>query len=154
VFSTHQFNLPFSFFKSIAIRYPLGSAQCGGVKLLLNAILDANYSGIQESLVLALIYLLNEEETRKYVRSYLDIGMILAPITDNFGSKEPNPTLEKEKEKKWSASIKALTIMLRSWTGLIILSSHPLSLKTLVDAFKLPCTELHVTIDIKSSMLS
>jgi hypothetical protein len=53
-------------------------------------------------------------------------------------------SLLSEKEKKWMCSIRALSIMLKSWTGLIVLASHPLGLKAVVDALRLPCHELHV----------
>src|SRR5689334_1023586 len=68
-------NLVFS--SSAAVRNAGVAAQCGGVKVLLNAVLDPNgqYQGIQESLVLALIYLLNEQDTRRFIRPGLDLGV-------------------------------------------------------------------------------
>jgi hypothetical protein len=69
-------------------------------------------------------------------------------LTDNFASsKDQTPEKEKdakEREKKWSTSIKALITLLKSWTGLICLASHPLGLKSFVDALRLPFPELHV----------
>eukprot|EP01114_Cavostelium_apophysatum_P016624 TRINITY_DN4775_c0_g1_i1.p1 TRINITY_DN4775_c0_g1~~TRINITY_DN4775_c0_g1_i1.p1 ORF type:complete len:1113 (-),score=304.93 TRINITY_DN4775_c0_g1_i1:63-3401(-) len=127
----------------ITIRTPHLSAHCSGLKFLLNAMLDPNCAGIQESLMLAFVFLLNQEETRKYVRPALDIGLILAPLSDNFSLSALTKEQLTEKEKKWGASIKAIVIMLKNWTGLIALSSHPLGLKSLVNSLKLPCSELH-----------
>ena len=69
---------------------------------------------------------------------------MLGPLTDNFYPKDRTP----EKESKWSVSIKALVSMLKTWTGLIVLASHPLGLKSLVNALRLPFSELHVKISI------
>jgi hypothetical protein len=66
--------------------------------------------------------------------------MLLGPISDNFYPKDRTP----EKEAKWGVSIKALVSMLKTWTGLIVLASHPLGLKSLVNALHLPFPELHV----------
>ena len=63
----------------LAIRNPRLSAHCRGIKLMLNAILDPNLSVIQESLLLALVYLLNNEETRKYIRPSLDLAVRTTP---------------------------------------------------------------------------
>lgn len=48
-------------------------------------------------------------------------------------------------EKKWAASIKAISTMLKSWTGLIVLTAHPMGMKSIVEAFYLPSAELHVS---------
>eukprot|EP01117_Protostelium_nocturnum_P011476 TRINITY_DN4163_c0_g1_i2.p1 TRINITY_DN4163_c0_g1~~TRINITY_DN4163_c0_g1_i2.p1 ORF type:complete len:1169 (+),score=280.38 TRINITY_DN4163_c0_g1_i2:189-3695(+) len=146
----------------ITIRYPKGSSHCGGIKLILNSILDPNHSSIQDPLVLCIIFLLNDEN-RKYVRNHLDIGILFSPIVDNFHVKDNTPIVTTnanvnapnnaannppnspnfEKEKRWDSSIKAITVMLRSWTGLIALSSHPFGLSSLINAFHLPSVELH-----------
>lgn len=36
--------------------------------------------------------------------------------------------------------------MLKSWVGLIALTSNSMGLKSFVDTFRLPCVELHVFI--------
>ncbi len=150
LFTSMHYKLVFLSFSS-AIRNPKLSAHCSGVKVLLQSILDANHQGIQESLLLSLHYLLNNEETRIFLRPALDVAvrnrilcvmmkMILGPLTDNFYPKDKTP----EKEAKWAASTRAVINMLKTWTGLIVLTSHPLGLKAIVDSLRLPSSELHV----------
>jgi len=127
----------------IAIRNPALAAHCSCIKVLLNAILEPNYIAVQESLVLAFTFLLNEDETRRYIRPALDLGMLLAPLTDNFNIQTLTKEQLSEREKKWNSCIKALATMLKNWTGLISLTGHPLGLKALVDGLRLPCRELH-----------
>lgn len=67
--------------------------------------------------------------------------MLVAPLTDHFSTKEPTP----EKEKKWAASSKALMTLLKTWPGLISLTSSAIGLRSVVDALKLPISEFHVT---------
>lgn len=58
-----------------AIRNPQVSVHCNGLKVLMNAILEPNFSGIQESLLLAITYLLNDEPTRKFLRPTSDVAV-------------------------------------------------------------------------------
>jgi len=137
----------------ITIRNPLASAHCSGIKVILLSILDPKNQPIQESLVLALIYLLNDQNTRIYCRKNLDIGLLVAPLLDNFVTvKEAQPQAQNqansvnpalEREKKWISSIRAIQIMLKSWTGLITLANHAVGLKAFVYALRLPSKELH-----------
>jgi hypothetical protein len=60
---------------SLAIRNPKLAAHCHGVKLVVTAIIDPNNQAIQESLILTLVYLLNNEESRRYIRPGLDVGV-------------------------------------------------------------------------------
>ncbi|PRP75703.1 cytosolic regulator of adenylyl cyclase, partial [Planoprotostelium fungivorum] len=168
----------------ITMRNPKVSANCGGIKLLLNAILDPNNVGIQESLVQGLAYLLNGSN-RKFVRIPLDLGILLAPITECQIKETPpapppapaagaannapnnlagnaqnkpqltitNPTgqtstapKKEKKEDKVSMSIRAISILLRGWTGVFVLSSFPFGLASLVNAFYLPSHDLHVQV--------
>lgn len=121
------------------------SALCGGVKVILNATLDPSHAVLQDMLVLTLIFLMNNSETRKFVRPTLDVASILAPLSDTFLLKENKEKKEKESEEKnWRASMKAVHVLLKSWSGLITLASNPLGLRSVVNALRSPITELHV----------
>ena len=65
----------------------------------------------------------------------------MGPLSDNFNPKDYKTP---EKEMKWNASIKAVVSLLKTWTGLIGLASHPLGIKSLVNSLRLPAPELHV----------
>ncbi len=62
--------------RNVALHIPRASAHCGGIKAILNSIMNPYFKEIQETLVLTLVLLLNEEDTRKYIRTALDIGVI------------------------------------------------------------------------------
>ncbi len=67
---------------------------------------------------------------------------------NNNNNNNNNVPTEKDKEKEYrekriDLSIQAIRIMLQSWAGLIVLASHPLGLRALVDALQLPSHTLH-----------
>jgi len=137
----------------ISIRNPQISSHCGGIRTLFDAILDPFYQGIQESLLISILYILNEEKTRVYVRSKADLEIILSPLTNSFnlGVKLKGVSKEKEKEKekddeiamkRWTASAKAVVTLIKSWVGIISLSSDEQGLKSIVDALRMPQLEL------------
>jgi rapamycin-insensitive companion of mTOR len=66
----------------LALVNPEVAARSGGIKAILKGLLKCHTLRISESIVLTLNYLLNRPDTRKYVRSHLDLESLLAPITD------------------------------------------------------------------------
>lgn len=78
--------------QSLGIRNPRITAHCNGIRLIFDSILDPFYSGMQECLIVAVLYLLNDPSTRVYVRHKYDIqvGTLHSfppraySITDNF----------------------------------------------------------------------
>ncbi|EFA85310.1 cytosolic regulator of adenylyl cyclase [Heterostelium album PN500] len=138
----------------VAIRNPQTTAQSNGIRMLFDAVLDPFYQGTQESLLIAILYILNEEKTRVYVRPTSDLEIILSPLTNSLtlGVKIKGMSKEKEKEKerddelnmkKWNGSIKAVVTLLKSWIGIISLSSDEQGLKSIVEALKMPQIELN-----------
>ncbi|GAM19472.1 hypothetical protein SAMD00019534_026470 [Acytostelium subglobosum LB1] len=138
----------------VAIRNPQTTAQSNGIRMLFDAVLDPFYHGTQESLLIAILYILNEERTRVFVRPTSDLEIILSPLTNSLtlGIKIKGLSKEKEKEKekddelnmkKWTGSIKAVITLLKSWIGIISLASDEQGLKSIVDALKMPQLELN-----------
>eukprot|EP01132_Coremiostelium_polycephalum_P001142 gene1142-1449_t len=137
----------------ISIRNPQISSHSNGIRTLFDAVLDPFYQGIQESLLISILYILNEEKTRVYVRPNADLEIILSPLTNSFtlGVKLKGVSKEKEKEKekddeinmkKWIGSSKAVITLIKSWVGIISLASDEQGLKSIVDALRMPQIEL------------
>ncbi|KAN0036442.1 hypothetical protein ACTFIV_001735 [Dictyostelium citrinum] len=137
----------------ISIRNPQISSHCGGIRTIFDAVLDPFYQGIQESLLICILYLLSDKDTRIYIRPKSDLEIILAPLTNSFniGVKLKGASKEKEKEKekedevamkKWTASSKAVLTLIKSWIGIISLNSDDQGLKSVVDTLRMPQIEL------------
>ncbi|KYR02655.1 cytosolic regulator of adenylyl cyclase [Tieghemostelium lacteum] len=138
----------------ISIRNPQVSSHCGGIRTLFDSVLDPFYQGIQESLIISILYILNEEKYRIYVRPKHDLEIILSPLTNSFtynlkpkssSSKDKEKEKEREDElnmKKWQGSIKAVITLLKSWVGIISLSSDEQGLKSIVDGLRMPQLDL------------
>ncbi|EGC39137.1 cytosolic regulator of adenylyl cyclase [Dictyostelium purpureum] len=137
----------------ISIRNPQISSHCGGIRTIFDAVLDPFYQGIQESLLICILYLLSDKNTRCYIRPKSDLEIILSPLTNSFnigikvkgGNKEKEKEKEKEDEiamKRWTASSKAVLTLIKSWIGLISLTSDDQGLKSIVDSLRMPQIEL------------
>ena len=98
-----------------------------GFKVMLDAVLDPAMSEISECIILVILYLLDDPRSRAIVQHYVDLKSILAPFTDLDTSNERS-TQEKRKCAK-----RAIKIILRSWTGIIILTSDPSCLSSFVN---------------------
>ncbi|KNC51424.1 pianissimo A [Thecamonas trahens ATCC 50062] len=92
-------------------------ALAGGIKTLIEAIHVKKFEDIVEPLTLTLMYLLNGPEARQYVLHHIDMGTVLSPLTDTYTAHDPDVV------RKRAATVRALLAMLRSWPGLIGLSS-------------------------------
>ena len=89
----------------------------GGIRILVDAIHMKKFEDIVEPITLTLMYLINAPETRSCVRRDLDLGSLLSPLTDTYTAQDPDIA------RKRSATVRALLAMLRSWPGLLCLSS-------------------------------
>jgi hypothetical protein len=75
-------------------------ASCNGIKTMVDSIVDPELADISGSLTLTLLYLLDQEPTRKYIRPSLDIIPMLSVFTDTGAPNSP------EKEAKRAAAHK------------------------------------------------
>eukprot|EP00300_Choanocystis_sp_HF-7_P010484 c16970_g1_i2.p1 GENE.c16970_g1_i2~~c16970_g1_i2.p1 ORF type:complete len:1167 (+),score=303.98 c16970_g1_i2:201-3503(+) len=116
-------------------------AVCQGIRAMGNAALDPTLNDIAESLVITFMYLVNEPHTRKYLRSSLDVCQILSPLTDFF-CPDPNDPKDKKAHQarvdRMKMSHKAVVTMMHSWTGVVLLTSDPAGLMSLVQSLLLP----------------
>eukprot|EP00301_Raphidiophrys_heterophryoidea_P007473 c12890_g1_i2.p1 GENE.c12890_g1_i2~~c12890_g1_i2.p1 ORF type:complete len:1205 (-),score=269.36 c12890_g1_i2:483-4097(-) len=112
--------------RSISVQNVAVVAQANGFRVLTSAVLEPDLSDLAESIVMTLMFLLNEKSTRRYLRSGLDIDVLLSPFTDFNKPDQGAPALA-AREEKLSLSSKAVVTMMRSWTGLIALTCSPRS---------------------------
>ena len=94
-------------------------ARCDGIKTLMDAILDPTYQDLAPSLVLTIVFVSNEFSTRQFLRPAVDLHILLAPFT------ETDVPAGSERRQRWNASRAALVMIMRSWTGILLLASEP-----------------------------
>eukprot|EP00516_Mucochytrium_quahogii_P006077 CAMPEP_0203753544 /NCGR_PEP_ID=MMETSP0098-20131031/7298_1 /ASSEMBLY_ACC=CAM_ASM_000208 /TAXON_ID=96639 /ORGANISM=" , Strain NY0313808BC1" /LENGTH=1723 /DNA_ID=CAMNT_0050644191 /DNA_START=914 /DNA_END=6081 /DNA_ORIENTATION=- len=128
--------------RQLAIRDITVVAQCGGIRSMVNAIIDPSLPEMSKTLVLCLTHLLGQEETRKYVRPSLDLNTILSPLTDA----ERADTAEGK--RRWKSCQNALILFLKSWTGLMVFASDPMGLRSLVEMLVQP-----VSLELRTMIL-
>jgi hypothetical protein len=102
-------------------------AECNGVRTLFDAALDPTVQDLSESIVLTMMYLLNEPEKRQYVRPSLDLQAMFAVFYDT------DIPPGNERTQKWASSRTVIITMIRTWTGMLLLASDPFALPSLVD---------------------
>lgn len=118
--------------RELVLTNPGVVASCNGIKTIVDSILDSSCSDIAGSLTLTLLFLLDQDNTRQYIRPGLDIAKLLSVFTDMETANSP------EKEARRAAAHKALVTMMRSWTGILSLTSDPNGLRSLVQLLGLP----------------
>ena len=122
-------------------------AQVNGFKVMLDAVLDPlGKNGIEsksaskdfgeeeeeagrdlaDSIILAILFLLDEPKSRLFVRPYIDLKAILAPFVDL------DTATERATHERRMYAKAAIVSMMRSWTGIILLTSDPECLPKLI----------------------
>eukprot|EP00004_Rigifila_ramosa_P013527 TRINITY_DN3004_c0_g1_i1.p1 TRINITY_DN3004_c0_g1~~TRINITY_DN3004_c0_g1_i1.p1 ORF type:complete len:1085 (-),score=258.97 TRINITY_DN3004_c0_g1_i1:103-3207(-) len=119
----------------ITIRNPALVALTNGLRTIFASVLEPVGQEIMDSLVLTILYVLNDENTRSYVRKDLELEVILSPFTDPFVQEGT------ERETRLGAARSAVVSMMRSWSGILCMSADEYGLHTLVHALSLPSKE-------------
>lgn len=118
-------------------------AECNGIKVLVDSILDASFQDLADSLLLTLLLLLNEPATRQYIDPFMDTQILLAPFTDT------DLPAGNERRQRWMASRNAIVTLMRSWTGIVVLTSNPQGLQSLIQLLVRPVGE-----DVQKAVLA
>jgi hypothetical protein len=116
------------------------AAECDGISTLLNAVLNVSagekeyqlISDLTESVIVSLIHVIDNPAARKYIRPDLDLELILSGFTNT----ELPP--DKERLALWKVCSSAMLTMMRSWTGILFLSSDPHGLPALIQFLAQP----------------
>ncbi|KAH3743349.1 cytosolic regulator of adenylyl cyclase [Pelomyxa schiedti] len=150
----------------LAIQNPQLAAHCNGITTIFNATLNPSYECMFSSLVRVILFLLNDECTRKYIRPETSLQLILWPLTSNLGvnlqyqDPKDSANTQQARDKRTGKSVgipseelnirKAQLLksrqfvfsVLQSWQGIIEFSSD-FGLESLVSALKLPKEDFH-----------
>ncbi|XP_035698302.1 rapamycin-insensitive companion of mTOR-like [Branchiostoma floridae] len=107
----------------LAIHNPLVVSRCGGVGTILNHILDCHLARINESLMATVLHLINQPQTRCYVRA-IELQQMLAPFTDfhyRHNADTPDSHINDARETTLLSSKMAIATIFRSWPGVVVL---------------------------------
>ncbi|ETK83562.1 hypothetical protein L915_11250, partial [Phytophthora nicotianae] len=118
-------------------------AEANGTKILVDAILEPSFQDLADSLLMTLLLILNEPSTRKFIEPFVDSQVLLAPFTDT------DLPAGNERRQRWMASRNAIVAMMRSWTGMVVLTSNPQGLQSLIQLLVRPVGE-----DVQKAVLS
>ncbi|KAI9096093.1 Rapamycin-insensitive companion of mTOR, N-term-domain-containing protein [Phlyctochytrium arcticum] len=106
----------------------------GGTKVIFNALLDGPRE-LTTSLVRTVLYILDSHETRSYMRPAVELEMIISQFTDAYSRGPAN-------EEKLVSCAKVVTLLFKSWTGLIYLcSDDKRAIRSIVESLRLPFDE-------------
>ena len=129
----------------LSMANPELSGWAGGIKTLIDLSVDPNCRELSHSIILTLIYLLNDPNTRSVIKPHLDLTRIFSlftdvdyPVESRDGKKDHLVRFENQLE----IAKKAIVMMLKSWTGLIYLGHDRTSLKSLITALRQPIKPL------------
>lgn len=118
--------------RELALLSPSLVASCNGLRTLIDSILDPACSDLGPTLTLTLLHLLDSEETRTTLRPGVDLMRLMAVFTDTTAPDNP------EREHRRVAAHRALVMLMRSWTGILCLTSDSGCLRALIGMLSLP----------------
>lgn len=107
-------------------------SSCNGIRTIVDSILDQTCQDIASSLTLTLLFLLDQDSTRRVLRPSVDLLKLLSVFTETSTPNSP------EKEARCAAAHRALVTIMRSWTGILCLTSDPNGLRSLIQLLGLP----------------
>jgi rapamycin-insensitive companion of mTOR len=127
----------------MALGHPEMCAWSGGLKLLIDSIVDPSVESLSESIVLTLLYLMNDAQYRELITGCLDIPRLFSDFSDIDNpienAKDKNKGIDPQHfEKRLVLAKKALITLLKSWTGLIYLGNEKRALRSLIQALRQP----------------
>ncbi|KXS22111.1 ARM repeat-containing protein [Gonapodya prolifera JEL478] len=113
-------------------------AQSGGMKALFWSLADSP-SDLCESILMAIVVVLDREETRQYIKAGVDVDTIVSPITNSLGSLPSDEQLQQ--------AARSLLYLVKTWTGLIYLClDDKRVVKAVLEAARLPSVEVRTVV--------
>ncbi len=134
--------------RKLAVRNPEVAADCGGMRILFEAIIDPSFEDSFESITYSLLLLLNNPQTRSKLGKHLDFPQVFAVFTSSHqmqrktgggGKQQKNiktRDIFKFNDRQLSQAKKIIIILLKSWKGLIYLANERFALKSLFHVLK------------------
>ncbi|EGR34185.1 hypothetical protein IMG5_021000 [Ichthyophthirius multifiliis] len=133
--------------RKLAVGNPQLCAWSGGIKLLIECVIDHSLQELSDPIIHTLLYLLNEPDYRNLVKVYLDFPKLFGVFTDidapsksapKTQSQEDNRREMEQFEKTLNLAKKALITMLKTWKGLIYLGNQRIAMRSLVQTLRQP----------------
>ncbi|RIA92645.1 Rapamycin-insensitive companion of mTOR, N-term-domain-containing protein [Glomus cerebriforme] len=118
----------------IMIRNPKIVTSCGGMRVLLQSLIDGPVE-LSEYLIMALLYVIDTPDSRECIRPGVDLEIVLSGFTDacNKGTKS---------DQHIKASSRAISVLLKSWTGIIFLCrDNKQAIKSIVESLRITSDE-------------
>jgi len=97
----------------LAIRNVKLVASCGGIKIIFSAMTEGPMY-LTEMNMLTVIYLLDTEKTRNYIKPEVDLEIIISAFSDSYSKTNYS-------EEQLKLSSKAILALFKSWTGMTYL---------------------------------
>ncbi|CAM9962272.1 unnamed protein product [Ascophyllum nodosum] len=116
----------------LAVADPRMVAHANGFRVLLSAATDPANQDLADPLVTTLMSIVEDPNTRLYVRPHLELHQLLSGFTDLDAP--PGP----ERAHRWKATRKALVVAMRSWAGVHLLASDSRGLVALMRLLRDP----------------
>ncbi|GFF30740.1 protein ste16 [Aspergillus udagawae] len=117
----------------ILVKDPELIAYAGGFATLHDALAEGTF-GASESLIASFLHVLDTPHSRKHLQGGCELEAVLAPFTDSLSDSVHNGRLK--------SSAKAISAMLKTWPGLIILARHEAKpLQSLLESLHYPDTQ-------------
>ncbi|KAI9341895.1 Rapamycin-insensitive companion of mTOR, N-term-domain-containing protein [Obelidium mucronatum] len=104
-------------------------AKCGGIRVIFGALGEVfPRPGINNMIVSTVVFLLDSEATRQFLRPEVELEAIISCLTDPLAAPD-----------RIKACTQILSLFLKSWTGIIYLSMNgKRSVRAMVDCLRLP----------------
>eukprot|EP01060_Flectonema_neradi_P033629 TRINITY_DN569_c2_g1_i1.p1 TRINITY_DN569_c2_g1~~TRINITY_DN569_c2_g1_i1.p1 ORF type:complete len:1535 (+),score=310.23 TRINITY_DN569_c2_g1_i1:46-4605(+) len=118
--------------RDLLLYSPSSLSNANAVKSLVNVLCNPDQVEHHSGIVWAIVYCLDNPESRAHLRVQLDIQQIFAPFAEKVGK----DTADLKKRLKCARD--NILLLLRSWAGLFFLASNPAGLRALVDTLRMP----------------
>ncbi|KAI9140964.1 Rapamycin-insensitive companion of mTOR, N-term-domain-containing protein [Paraphysoderma sedebokerense] len=110
-------------------------SHCGGTRSVCQALIESPPE-LTEFVALTILYLVDKEAMRMYIRPGVELEMIISTFTDAYSR---GPAFE----ERLVACSRAVLYLLKHWTGVIYLClDDKRAIKSIVDALRLPFEEI------------
>lgn len=121
--------------RDLAVLNPRIVILARGLQCLIDNMLDIVNIDIVDSLVDAVMYMYNTEETRQYFRPGADLAQLMAPFVDHLAPEGP----ESANRRKMCARV--VIALMRTWPGLLWLCSDTQGMSALLNTLAAPMSE-------------
>lgn len=131
------------FIRQLAIRRPEYCSVISGFKILVNCLLDGNSLDYSENIFQTLLFLLNSEKHRKYLKNLSELFKIYSIFSKsdyliNPMDKEKDVHLHNEERNKLEVQLelskRILLKLLKTWPGYSLLFGNYMALNSLINA--------------------